>query len=1217
MKILKLSLKNINALQGEWHIDLGGRGLFAIVGDTGAGKTTILDAICLALYGRTPRLDNISTNQNELMHKGSGEMSVEVELLVADKRYLFRFYQKRARGRADGKLQNIEHTISYEKEGAFCPYVLKKTDIQKKTQAILGMDFEQFTRSVLLAQGDFARFLHSDTKSRGAMLENITDSGIYRRISSYVYDEYKAQEDKLKQLQQSLFALNNNATLHSEKQTQQQLASAQSEYERTQQQLQQLTIHQKAIQDYKNYQQQHITLTEQLVTAQQKLDEFAGQKTALERHQKAAWAHSDYQAWYDNQQQQAHLATYISAAQQKQQHLKNAITQGITKLQTAKDKLAQKNQAFENHDLPNLTKALDIDQALLNHRGNLSHYQQQKNDLVQDKQTIQEDSKRTQDTLDQLSVLLAQHKVILDDEQKKYLSDHLSDIKEHSVALEQTSVDYNITLASLKQARRATAHTQEYISDIKDAIAKLQNEQQQKQQAYNDSHQRLSSLLTGDYAHTRQQIQATLFALDGLHQKSSDCVKQHQALSQKQQEIDGLALALETKAKVLQKAQAAFDNAKQYSELVKENIILKKRLSQLQDNDPCPLCGSLHHPYKDSVIDDNTNPMLERLNQATAHLAHTQKEYDQTQSKLTQAQWQHSTQQKTLITQQKALTDELTQHSIGCDGGDCQALCHTLATEQKKQQQHLNALDHAYHQQQNNKEALARNATELQHIGHQMELAQKDLHNHKHNTDCHQQTLIAQKKSLMDSFSKLNDITYLQQALPTTCPWCDDAPIPDSYFDTLRDFFREASHQKKLYEETLATNFETKHNQHHLTKQLDYQKHHLASLDKKAQQLNANIAAAEQTITDLQTQRRRIISDEQDPQTCLDGLKEALYTAKRNVFQQESKQEQLQAQDKELTDELTKAITEQEQSIAVGVALKQTLDNTLLTSGFTDTADYLGALLDPQTAAHLSTTYTALLDEQKRLLVALDLVQKNIDTLICDHPNISTPQQDIAKDIAQLQQIQQTLSDNVSDLLAQQKIITQHKQEVERLCFAIAQHKKDHKTLCLLNELIGSADGKKFSHYIQELHLAQLLVYANHQLQKMGDRYELIPSADDKNKLGIDIIDHYQNCTRSSHNLSGGEQFIVSLALALGLSQFSSQNNPIDSLFLDEGFGTLDEKHLTIALSTLSELQLSGKTIGVISHMSSLKEQINDQIHLKKLGGGKSAISGAGVVAID
>ena len=176
---------------------------------------------------------------------------------------------------------------------------------------------------------------------------------------------------------------------------------------------------------------------------------------------------------------------------------------------------------------------------------------------------------------------------------------------------------------------------------------------------------------------------------------------------------------------------------------------------------------------------------------------------------------------------------------------------------------------------------------------------------------------------------------------------------------------------------------------------------------------------------------------------------------------------------------------------------------------------------------------------------------------------------------------------------------------------AIEAQKENLQIWLQLYKLIGSADGKKYRTFAQGLTFQIMVSHANAKLQKMSDRYLLI--RDEDSPLELNVIDNYQGGEiRSTKNLSGGEGFIISLALALGLSQMASQNIRVDSLFLDEGFGTLDEDSLDIALDTLTSLQQEGKLIGVISHVQALKERILTQIKVEKLSGGHSQLVGAG-----
>jgi exonuclease SbcC len=196
--------------------------------------------------------------------------------------------------------------------------------------------------------------------------------------------------------------------------------------------------------------------------------------------------------------------------------------------------------------------------------------------------------------------------------------------------------------------------------------------------------------------------------------------------------------------------------------------------------------------------------------------------------------------------------------------------------------------------------------------------------------------------------------------------------------------------------------------------------------------------------------------------------------------------------------------------------------------------------------------------------------------------------------------IQQVLSDNKK----------QRANQKERLKM-IELQKREWTRWDDLHDLIGSADGKKFRNYAQGLTFDIMISHANRRLREMTDRYLLI--RDETQPLELNVIDNYQaGEIRSTKNLSGGESFIASLALALGLSQMASRNVRVDSLFLDEGFGTLDDDTLETALETLAGLRQDGKLIGVISHVPALKERIGTQIQVIPESGGRSRLSGPG-----
>jgi len=203
------------------------------------------------------------------------------------------------------------------------------------------------------------------------------------------------------------------------------------------------------------------------------------------------------------------------------------------------------------------------------------------------------------------------------------------------------------------------------------------------------------------------------------------------------------------------------------------------------------------------------------------------------------------------------------------------------------------------------------------------------------------------------------------------------------------------------------------------------------------------------------------------------------------------------------------------------------------------------------------------------------------------------------------------LRDAIAGLNHKLKENTAAKERIKEKQSAIETQKKECSRWEKLHGLIGSADGKKYRNFAQGLTFELMVSHANRQLEKMTDRYLLI--RDEQQPLDLNVVDNYQaGEIRSTKNLSGGESFIVSLTLALGLSKMASRKVRVDSLFLDEGFGTLDEEALETSLDTLSGLQQDGKLIGIISHVSALKERISTQIDITPISGGRSSLSGPG-----
>ena len=203
MRIEKIAIENINSLAGRFEVDLRdpgyADGLFAIVGPSGSGKTTVLDAIALALYGRTPRIGKPSESQNEVMSRGADMCRAEAQFAARGKRYKATFVHKRAKGKNPfGQVQR--EVMIREDDGTWRIIASKIRDADIEVARITGLDYDQFTRSIMLAQFQFAEFLKADATARADILEQITDMDIYRRISMAVFERKKGEDEKLSKI---------------------------------------------------------------------------------------------------------------------------------------------------------------------------------------------------------------------------------------------------------------------------------------------------------------------------------------------------------------------------------------------------------------------------------------------------------------------------------------------------------------------------------------------------------------------------------------------------------------------------------------------------------------------------------------------------------------------------------------------------------------------------------------------------------------------------------------------------------------------------------------------------------------------------------------------------------------------------------------------------------------------------------------------------------
>ncbi|HEA20057.1 MAG TPA: hypothetical protein ENH87_03985 [Pricia antarctica] len=275
--------------------------------------------------------------------------------------------------------------------------------------------------------------------------------------------------------------------------------------------------------------------------------------------------------------------------------------------------------------------------------------------------------------------------------------------------------------------------------------------------------------------------------------------------------------------------------------------------------------------------------------------------------------------------------------------------------------------------------------------------------------------------------------------------------------------------------------------------------------------------------------------------------------------------------------------------------------------GFNEISEAYKSLLDEQTLYRLQSEKSAI----SNALTQSDTTLKLLNTQLAAAEKL-----EVHEPKTQLQNRFETKRNELEVIREErnefERVLTNHTIKTEKIAILkqhISAEEKQLKRWKLLNELIGDAQGKRFNDFAQDLTLRHLVILANIRLADLSDRYRLDTPSDEEDDGLIVLDDHMGSQRRSVRTLSGGETFLLSLSMALALSDLASNNVEINSLFIDEGFGTLDPETLDQTLDTLEKLQSeSSKTIGIISHVDSLKERIATQIQLQRNGQGYSSL---------
>lgn len=1149
MILQKLEIHNIASIE-DAAIDFEAQPLadsevFLITGKTGAGKSTLLDAICLALYASTPRLENTSMQgemrDNEkdikikdpvqLMRRNTGEAFVRLTFIGSNGvHYEAQWSVARARNKVTGKIQNKKWALrNLDTDFTYA----KDKEIREEIALAIGLDFKQFCRTTLLAQGEFTRFLNSKDDEKAEILEKITGVDAYSRIGAKIFEQTVEKKKVWEDSQQKIegiqilndeeIAQKNNQLQQLDEQSQQLKNTLEKEqkklrwiqqeqdFRQRKEQAKEDLAHVKAIaeSDETQQQEQTIALWNHTIKARTKMNEAAScAKTILQQEAQLQSLEQTFRQ--------------IQGAQSYELQQEQTIALSIRNID---DYLAQETPKVHLYENAQTLNTLIV--SYLKNKKDAENNLQYANQIKKELST-------------QYQPMLEKSKTMLEECQKTY-NQQVIKVQEAEAELEQ------LHLPQLRQQQEALKTLLNDIQAAKNLLEFLHEEQNRH------------VLSQENLVQLQNSIQEKEKQLQVLKQESHDTEIQKNTL------------------------QLAYEKQRESINKWAKSIRMK-----LQIGDTCPVCQQRIEatlPHEDNI---------------DALVIEAEKLYKDAEDKYNKT-----------LKDQNALDSDIKalKNSLANEQKVFAKCCESLAKATQKAQEAAKKIPEG-----ENGEAQTR--ANLEKVSAQIaeaEAKEKEAKKLRMLRDQKFQEYEVQRNGMLAAQQKVDDTQHRIEVIEAQISLQNKTS--EKALQDIHLLIAEAGNLSWQNDwHTMLTEFGKEVEDGAITYKMNTEKQQkLAAELKQFEEGNKNLAAALDAIIKLiptwGTPSKEPLMLKRIPKvlTRASELQSQITAALQQMNAAKEKEEDTVKWLKEFMEkkqEMLKDFSDKEQEILLDENLLKQLD-TLQQSDIAEKTEAINRikqqLVSKQTvwdelekAYQLHTgEYDALFDEEEKMPIGEKMSEEeSLDT------RISTS---IASLEAQLSELGNQRGGIIRDL----EIDRSNKAKVGSLLQESAQKKADFEKWSRLNQLLGDATGNKFRRIAQSYVLASLIHSANGYMRTLSDRYilKVVPGT-----FVISLEDAYQGyVSRAASTLSGGESFLVSLSLALALSDIGTQLS-VDTLFIDEGFGTLSGEPLQHAVNTLRSLHSkSGRHVGIISHVEELKERIPVQIRVNQEGNNSSS----------